>query len=90
MVAMRTIIDQQKLEVLRRINKLIQSGRPFTVDQIWRDDDDFRPAEHRNWIGRHIQELASADTIEWVEWKMTDRSSPHSRPTRVWQAKRPA
>lgn len=73
--------------IARRLNRLIRSGEPFTVDQVWRDSDEFRPGDHRNWLGVHVRRLADADAIVPVGWRETSRSTPHSRPARLWRGK---
>jgi hypothetical protein len=80
--------DRQREEqkIMRILNRLIASGQPFTVDQIWDRATGLSPARHRGWLGRQIQILAGKNRIETVDWRLTGRSSPHSRPARVWQS----
>lgn len=76
---------EQELVITNRVNKLIRSGKPFTVDQIWRHADDFKPGDHRNWLGRWVKELSDTGAIRHIGWQVTERSGPHARPASLWQ-----
>lgn len=76
---------QQRWIINGRLNALIQSGRPFTVDEVWAPDDDFEPAWHRSWLGPHVLALKNAKAIKHVGWQMTEMSRPKARPSNQWQ-----
>lgn len=71
--------------ITRRLNRLINTGLPFTVDEVWRDSDGFAKGDHRNWLGRHVQALAGSLTIVCVGHKVTAASRPYSRAVPVWR-----
>lgn len=75
----------QRNVIMRRLNRLVRSGRPFTVDQIWRDSDDFKPGDHKNWLGVQVKRLSLAGRIVVVGHRVTDRSRPYSRAVPIWR-----
>lgn len=44
--------DAERLQITAELNRLIRTGRPFTVDRIWDRCHDISPARHRSWLGR--------------------------------------
>lgn len=76
---------RQERRIAEAINRRIRSGKPFTTDSIWGRLDDIDPILHRNWLGQLIQKASQTGRIEFVEWRLTARSTPHSRPAKVWR-----
>lgn len=70
--------------IMRRLNRLVRSGRPFTVDQIWRSADQFTPGDHKTWLGVEVRALSAAGRIVVTEHRVTEHSRRYSRAVPVW------